>query len=210
MDNPAPPPLSGIPGRVAFDIDGVFGNMMELFIRLARELFQIDSIHYGDITRYYLYDCLDLEATIIDQLIEKISDYPYALEMKPFDQAVPVLSSYAQRYPLTFITARHKAEPITDWVLDRLSAVDPQRIRVIAAGQHHLKLEILQSLGFTYYVDDHLDTCHSLFRNEILPIVFEQPWNREPHPFPRVTNWQELGALLLTDSPEAHQQPERG
>jgi uncharacterized HAD superfamily protein len=210
MDNPAHLPLSRIPGRVAFDIDGVFGNMMELFIRLARELYQIDSIHYRDITHYYLYDCLDLEATIIDRLIEKISDYPYALEMNPFDQAVPVLSSYARRYPLTFITARHKAEPITEWVLGRLSEVDPQRIRVIATGQHHLKLENLQSLGFSYYVDDHLDTCYNLFRNEILPIVFEQPWNQEPHPFPRVTNWRELGALLLADSPEVHRQPERG
>ena len=91
-----------MPGRVAFDIDGVFGNVMELFIRLARELYQIDSIHYGDITRYYLYDCLDLDPKIIDRLIEKIVDYPDALEMNPFEQAVPVLSAYGQRYPLTF------------------------------------------------------------------------------------------------------------
>jgi uncharacterized protein len=188
--------LSRISGRVAFDIDGVFGNVMELFIRLARELYQIDSLRYGDITRYYLYDCLDLDAEIIDRLIEKIVDYPYALEMNPFDQAVPVLSAYAQRYPLTFITARQKAEPITEWVLSRLPDVDPQRIRVIATGQQHLKLEILQSLGFDYYVDDHLDTCHLLYQHEILPIVFEQPWNQEPHPFPKVANWRELGEML--------------
>ncbi|HSO72346.1 MAG TPA: haloacid dehalogenase, partial [Thermodesulfobacteriota bacterium] len=182
---------------VAFDIDGVFGNVMELFIRLAREIYQIDSIHYGDITRYYLYDCLDLDAKIIDRLIEKIVDYPYALEMNPFDQAVPVLSAYGQRYPLTFITARQKAEPVTDWVLGRLPDVDPQRIQVIATGQHHLKLDILQALGFAYYIDDHLDTCHLLYQHEILPIVFEQPWNQEPHPFPRVANWGELGKILL-------------
>jgi 5'(3')-deoxyribonucleotidase len=186
-----------VPGRVAFDVDGVFGNVMELFIRLARELYQIDSIQYGDITRYYLYDCLDLDSQIIDRLIEKIVDYPHALKMNPFEQAVPVLSAYGQRYPLTFITARQKAEPITDWVLGHLPDVDPCRIRVIATGQHQVKLKILQKMGFTYYIDDHLDTCHLLFQHAILPIVFEQPWNQEPHPFPRVANWRELGEILL-------------
>lgn len=195
--NNRPGPLSQVPGRVAFDIDGVFGNVMELFIRLARELYQIDSIHYEDITRYYLYDCLDLDAQIIDRLIEKIVDYPYALEMNPFEQAVPVLSAYSRRFPLTFITARNKAEPITDWVLSRLPDVDPRRIRVIATGQHHLKLNILQELDFTYYIDDHLDTCQLLFQHAIQPIVFEQPWNQEPHSFPKVSNWQELGKILL-------------
>jgi 5'(3')-deoxyribonucleotidase len=191
------PGLSRVPGRVAFDIDGVFGNVMELFIRLARDLYQIDSIHYGDITRYYLYDCLDLDSGIIDRLIEKIVDYPDALKMNPFEQAVPVLSAYGQRYPLTFITARQKAEPITDWVLGQLPDVDPLRIRVIATGEHQLKLKILQELGYPYYIDDHLDTCHLLFQHAILPIVFEQPWNQEPHPFPKVANWRELGEILL-------------
>jgi uncharacterized protein len=193
-------PLSQVPGQVAFDIDGVFGNVMELFIRLARELYQIDSLQYGDITQYYLYDCLDLEAQIIDRLIEKIVDYPNALKMIPFEQAVPVLSAYGRRYPLTFITARQKAEPITDWVHGQLPEVDPRRIRVIATGQHHLKLKVIQELGFTYYIDDHLDTCHLLFQHAIRPIVFEQPWNQEPHPFPKVANWRELGEILLVHS----------
>jgi hypothetical protein len=195
--NNRPQSLSQVPGRIAFDIDGVFGNVMELFIRLARELYQIETIHYEDITRYYLYDCLDLDSKIIDQLIEKIVDYPHALKMNPFEQAVPVLSAYGRRYPLTFITARQKVEPITDWVLGRLPEVDPSRIRVIATGQHHLKLNILQELGYPYYIDDHLDTCHLLCQHAIRPIVFEQPWNQEPHPFPKVANWQELGEILL-------------
>ena len=78
-------PLRQVPGRVAFDIDGVFGNIMELFIRLARDLYDIDSIRYEDLTEYYLYDCLPIEREVIDLIIEKVLDYPYALEMHPID-----------------------------------------------------------------------------------------------------------------------------
>ncbi|MCU0578232.1 MAG: haloacid dehalogenase [Desulfobacterota bacterium] len=191
---PAP---SAVSGHIAFDIDGVFGNVMALFIRLAREYYRIDSLRYEDITRYYLYDCLDLAPEIIDALIEKILDYPHALEMVPFDQAVPVLRRYGRIQPLTFITARTKAEPITDWVQRHLSDLAPERIRVIATGEHDRKLEVLRDLGFRYYVDDHLDTCHLLYRNDIIPIVYEQPWNQEPHPYLRVRGWEELGNLLF-------------
>lgn len=191
--------LSAIPGRLAFDIDGVFGNVMELFIRLARELYRIDSIRYEDITEYYLYDCLPIEPAIINQLIEKILDYPYALEMNPIDQSVPVLTQYAQKHPLTFITARDKAQPIRDWVTRTLNQVDPNQIQVIATGEHHLKLGVLKELGFHYYVDDHLDTCRLLYEHEITPIVFDQPWNQKEHPFYRVSNWGEIGNILLKD-----------
>jgi hypothetical protein len=186
-----------VSGRIAFDIDGVFGNVMALFIRLAREYYRIESLRYEDITRYYLYDCLDLAPEIIDELIEKILDYPHALEMVPFDEAVPVLRRYSRIQPLTFVTARTKAEPITDWVLRCLAGVDPERIRVIATGEHHRKLAVLRALGYRYYVDDHLETCHLLYRNHIIPIVYEQPWNQEPHPYPRVGGWEEIGKLLF-------------
>jgi 5'(3')-deoxyribonucleotidase len=30
----------------------------------------------------------------------------------------------------------------------------------------------------------------------IEPVLFKQPWNREPHPFVEVGNWDELEALI--------------
>jgi 5'(3')-deoxyribonucleotidase len=190
-------PLNQVPGQVAFDIDGVFGNMMELFIRLARQQYRIDSIRYEDITEYYLYDCLPMDRELIDQLIERISDYPHALEMNPFEDSVEILTHYAETYPLVFITARKKAEPIRDWVTQNLADVDPGNIRVISSQEHHLKLGILKDLGFPYYVDDHLDTCRLLSENEITPIVFDQPWNEGRHDYHRVANWQEIGKIIL-------------
>jgi uncharacterized protein len=190
-------PLNQVPGRVAFDIDGVFGNVMELFIRLARQRYCIDSIRYEDITEYFLYDCLPLEPGLIDRIIEEIADYPHALEMDPFEDSVEVLTRYAEKFPLVFITARKKAEPIRDWVIQTLSQVDPSHINVITSGEHHLKLGILTDLDIPYYVDDHLDTCRLLSENKITPIVFDQPWNAGRHGFHRVANWQEIGRILL-------------
>lgn len=190
-------PLSQVPGRVAFDIDGVFGNIMGLFLRLARELYHFDSLRYEEITEYYLYDCLPMDRNLIDHLIEKISDYPHALEMNPFEHSVEVLTRYGREYPLVFITARKKIEPIRDWVTQTLAEMDPGNIRVISSQEHHLKLGILKDLGFPYYVDDHLDTCRLLSENEITPIVFDQPWNERRHEFYRVADWQELGNILI-------------
>lgn len=190
-------PLRQVPGRVAFDIDGVFGNIMELFIRLARDLYDIDSIRYEDLTEYYLYDCLPIEREIIDLIIEKVLDYPYALEMHPIDHSVRVLTEYAEKHPLVFITARKKLDPIRDWVTRTLSQVDPQNIRVISSREHHLKLGILKDLGIPYYVDDHLDTCRLLSENRITPIVFDQPWNKGRHEYHRVADWREIGKILL-------------
>jgi uncharacterized protein len=190
-------PLNGVSGHVAFDIDGVFGNIMELFIRLARELYQIDFIRYEDITEYYLYDCLPIEREIIDRIIEKILDYPYALEMNPFDHSAGVLTAYAKKHPLVFITARKKTEPVWDWITRTLPEVDPGSIQVISSREHHLKLGILKNLGIPYYLDDHLDTCRLLSQNRITPIVFDQPWNKGRHSFHRVADWQEMGRILF-------------
>jgi uncharacterized HAD superfamily protein len=191
------PSLPFLSGQVAFDIDGVFGDVMGLFLRLARELYTINHLRYEDITEYYLYDCLPLDRELIDHLIEKVSDYPYALEMNPFDDSVEVLTRYAEKHPLVFITARKKLEPVRDWVMRSLSKVNPQAIEVISSQEHHLKLGILKDRGFSFYVDDHLDTCRLLSENDITPIVFDQPWNEGRHNHFRVANWRELSQVLL-------------
>ncbi len=30
----------------------------------------------------------------------------------------------------------------------------------------------------------------------ITPIVYTQPWNREPHPFMTVNNWEDIEAII--------------
>jgi hypothetical protein len=49
---------------------------------------------------------------------------------------------------------------------------------------------------FGVFVEDRLATCCLLEKNSIKPILFEQPWNRKPHPFPVVKSWDELSTLI--------------
>jgi len=45
-------------------------------------------------------------------------------------------------------------------------------------------------------VEDRLETCPLLERNGITPIVFEQPWNKKPHPYHVVRDWEDISLLI--------------
>jgi hypothetical protein len=47
-----------------------------------------------------------------------------------------------------------------------------------------------------YFVEDRLETCYLLKDASIIPILFDQPWNRKPSAFKRVKNWDEIAELI--------------
>jgi len=186
--------------RLAFDIDGVVADIMTTFLELARERYnQGHHLRYEHITTFFLEDCLDLPAWIIDELIRELIDRPHELPVAPFPHAVPVLTRLAQETPLLFVTARDRRRPIEHWLQRHLASVPPSSIRVLATGDPDAKIHYLQDHGIQYFVEDRLETCLQLAGHGITPIVFAQPWNRRPHPFPEVQGWPELGGLLFED-----------
>ncbi len=58
------------------------------------------------------------------------------------------------------------------------------------------KKDVLLDKKVAYFVEDRLETCFLLHDAGISPVVFKQPWNRKPHPFPEVGNWQELETMI--------------
>ena len=48
------------PGEIAFDIDGVVADTMEVFIALAHERYSLMHLRKEDISCYNLYTCLGL------------------------------------------------------------------------------------------------------------------------------------------------------
>jgi len=184
--------------RVAFDIDGVVADIMTTFLTLARERYnQGHHLRYEDITTFFLEDCLDLPPWIIATLIRELIDRPHELPVAPFPHAVPVLTRLARETPLLFVTARDRAEPITHWLERHLAPVPPEAIRVLATGDPDTKIHYLQDHAVEFFVEDRLETCWLLADAGITPIVFAQPWNRLPHPFPEVLGWPELAGLLF-------------
>jgi uncharacterized HAD superfamily protein len=186
--------------RLAFDIDGVVADIMTTFLDLVRERYnQGHHFRYEQITTFFLEDCLDLPSWIIDEVIRELIDRPHELPVAPFPHAVPVLTRLAQETPLLFVTARDRKRPIEHWLHRNLASVPPSAIRVLATGDPDTKIHCLQDHGIQYFVEDRLETCLQLADHGITPIVFAQPWNRLPHPFPEVHGWPELASLLFEE-----------
>ena len=184
------------PASVAFDIDGVVADTMTLFLDIAHQDFNVNGFAYEDITCYNLADCLEIEPKTIDAVVSRILDGNYTLPLKPIAGAPDVLSHLANRFgTVLFVTARPHMGPLADWINETLR-LDSAAIEIIATGTHEDKARILQQRRIKHFVDDRLETCFLLHTAGIQPILFQQPWNREPHPFVEVSSWTELKKLF--------------
>jgi len=187
------------PERIAFDIDGVVADTMEMFVRLAHERYSLMHLTKESISCYNLYDCLGLEKEVLDDLICLTLDDEHTLQIPPVPGAPEVLTELARHAPLLFVTARIWPESITEWLYLQLPEVSPDRITVIASGDPEGKLDILNELKIRFFVEDRVDTCRQLKKGGIQPFLFEQPWNRNEteEGFIRIENWTQLKEWVL-------------
>jgi 5'(3')-deoxyribonucleotidase len=184
------------PASVAFDIDGVVADTMTLFLDIARQRFDIDSMRYDDITCYNIADCLDIDAEVIDAIVTSILDGNYSAPLNPLPGAPEVLTQLGRNYgPLIFVTARPYVGPIRNWI-DQTLCLDPASVEIITTGSHEAKADILQKRKISYFIEDRLETCFMLQDAGVQPVLFKQPWNRVQHPFVEVGSWDELQAII--------------
>ncbi len=187
------------PASIAFDIDGVVANTMALFIDIARNSFNINSIGYEDITTYYLEDCIDIDKSIITEIINLLIDGGYSETLRPMDDAKEVLGRLSSlNHTVLFVTARPHLGPIADWITGILQ-LEPTSIEIIAAGSFEAKTDILLDKNISHFVDDRFETCLLLDEAGINPILFRQPWNRKSHSFIEVGSWKEIESLIDFD-----------
>ncbi|MHC1724613.1 MAG: haloacid dehalogenase [Syntrophobacteraceae bacterium] len=187
------------PSVIAFDIDGVVADTMDVFVRLAHERYGLVAMTKEDLCCYNLYECLDLEKEIIDDLICLTLDDEHTLQIPPVPGAPEVLTELSRVAPLRFVTARIWPESITEWLSQVLPGVPCQRIQVIASGAPEIKLHILNELGVRYFVEDRIETCRQLKKAGIQPFLFDQPWNRNQvaDGLIRIENWMQLKEWVL-------------
>jgi len=188
------------PHRLAFDIDGVVADTMSLFVRLAHDRYGLSYLTKEHMHCYDLHKCLDLEAEVINDLICLTLDDDNTLQIPPMPLAPDVLAELAEHTILRFVTARIWPESIIRWLHQILPDVDSERIQVIATGAPEAKLGILQDLQVRYFVEDRLETCEFLAQDGIIPLLYDQPWNRTPNEFLRFNNWQQLRRVLLPNN----------
>lgn len=185
------------PGSVAFDVDGVIADTMHLFLDIAREEFHINGVKYEDITCYMLNDCLDIEPEITNQIIDKILTGDYTPQLKPILDAPEVLGKLSTAYgPVLMVTARPFPGPIPEWI-EQVLNMEPDAVNLVTTGSFEAKAEVLLEHHIRFFVEDRLETCFLLKNAGIEPVLFKQPWNREPHPFREVATWQELESCFI-------------
>ena len=188
-------PMYISPDEIAFDIDGVFADTFRVFVHKAGEDYGY-HFSYEDITEYDFMNVLHMDEQISEEIIQTLLDYPLESGIRPLDGAVDVLTHLSSVGPLLFVTARPNKAPILRWILHQLPEVDKNSIHLEATNTHKEKLPILLENNVNYFVEDRLETCYFLEKASITPIVFKQPWNRKPHPFPVVESWDEIRAMI--------------
>lgn len=183
------------PRAIGFDVDGVVADTMHLFIEIARDDFGVE-IGYEEMTCYNLGQCLDVGEEVIEGVIHRLLDGTRDHGLHPVDGAGEVMRRLADCCnPVRFVTARPSPEYIQDWILTRLPLADHQ-VELVATGSFEAKTDVLLEKGIRWFVEDRLETCFLLEPAGIQPILFRQPWNREPHPFPEVGSWGELAEMI--------------
>ncbi|MDD3554478.1 MAG: haloacid dehalogenase [Deltaproteobacteria bacterium] len=179
-------------GKVGFDIDGVVADTMRAFIHIAREEYNIDTLHKGMITSYWLERCLPVPEEVVLRIVHQLVHEPLYVGLEPIQDAREALLAYAERSPLIFVTARPEQAPIHCWLQELLPELPEKRIQVIATGQHSAKALLLKDLGIETFIEDHLETCHQIHQAGIQAIVFNQPWNQGETPCRRLHSWQDF------------------
>lgn len=184
------------PSSVAFDIDGVVADTINLFLDIAREDFRITDIKYGDITSYMIEECLNVERKIIWDIFEQIESGKHSVPLNPIEGAPEVLERLVKMNgSILFVTARQESGPIGSW-LDSIIPEGNGNIDLVATGSFEAKIDILKNKEIRFFVEDRIETCFLLEEAGITPVLFTQPWNRIDHSFIEVSSWEELGGLM--------------
>ncbi|MFO7598802.1 MAG: haloacid dehalogenase [Candidatus Desulfacyla sp.] len=183
------------PAELAFDIDGVIADTFRAFVKAARDSYGLE-IEYEAITDYDFRKVIDIDDETSDAIIEQILEDPLGLGIAPVQGAVDVLRRLSCFGPLCFVTARTNRDAIMAWVRHTLQIENGGSIQLEATGTHENKLPVLLKHGIRYFVEDRLETCYLIQQSPVTPIVFDQPWNRQAHPFLSVGSWDEIRDMV--------------
>jgi uncharacterized protein len=182
--------------EIGFDFDGVIADTAAAFIELACSKHGHCGFNLQQITAFELETCLDLPRTLVSEIFTDILTDSLSTDLQPIEGALEGLSDFTRRGTVTIITARPLRQPVIDWLDRYLPTPVCRRLRVVATGDHDDKLRHIRHYGLRYFIDDRAETCRQLAREEIVPFVFRQPWNRDDHDLQTVADWREIRALV--------------
>lgn len=184
--------------NIAFDIDDVTVDTVGLFIEIAHQHQHAFNIRREDMTMFDLEKCLPLDPSITRKILENIQSGKYDFHLKLMPGAFKFLNKLARLFnSILFVTTRSHIQLIRS-ELCKLLSISTKQFEIVAAGSYEAKANVLASRGICWFVDDRLETCLSLKRSGITPILFKQPWNRGNHSFIEVSSWNEIESIYIS------------
>lgn len=160
--------------KIGLDLDGVLCNIIPQLNKAIRELLHIEP-------NWNSYN-----AGIDTEQFAAIHDYAitagYFADALPYPDVVEVLQSWAKDHEIYYLTARRSlrgryylsvmlAETTLEWV-----ALQHFPRGVIHFD--HEKATKCREIGFSFFVEDHLDTARTI--NPICPCyLVDRPWNQD-------------------------------
>lgn len=182
--------------EIGFDFDGVIADTADTFLRIAANKYGYKSFSKEDITNFELEDCINVPREIVDKIFTEILMDSLGTGLKPMQGAVETLSLFAHYSKVTIITARPIDQPVHDWLETYFQKPLLANIQVVATGDHDDKIRHIHANKIKYFVDDRVATCQSLIKEEICPIVYQQPWNEGRHNLTMVSNWNDISHMI--------------
>lgn len=190
-------PAMPIPvGELGFDFDGVIADTAEAFIRLACEEYGYCGFTPEHITAFELENCLDIPQVLVEKIFTTILTDSLATKLQALPGAVESLEQFTRSGTVTIITARPIQQPVFDWLDHHFAGSTREKLRVVATGDHNDKVRHIHRHGLKYFIDDRAETCIQLAREDIVPYVFNQPWNRNRHELQTVADWMDIRELV--------------
>ena len=184
--------------QIGFDFDGVIADTAETFVRIAADKYGYNSFSKEDITNFELEDCINIPREIVDKIFTEILMDSLGTGLQPITGAIETLSQFATHSKVTIITARPIDQPVHDWLECYLGKPLLTNIQVVATGDHDDKIRHIHANNIKYFVDDRVATCQSLVKEEICPIVYQQPWNEGRHNLTMVSDWNDISHMVNT------------
>jgi hypothetical protein len=173
--------------KIAFDLDGVLVNLMDVFERLLHERYgkavsptgnfhiTVEGVSDAEVTGL-LYECITMH--------DKLPPFPHAAEL--LKRVHEVTDDV-----VTIVTARPKVfASETFLLLDRICPV-PYRISMV---ESHTE-KIVHLRNFDAFVEDRRKTAFLLAEAGMTVYLLNRPYNRCPD-HPRIRKIDHLGELL--------------
>ena len=160
---------------LGFDFDAVL-------VRTDLKLCQLLSEKVGrvispeDITMYDLQACLpELSDIEIENVINDLVSIEHTFQIPPYSGSMNFLRWYGKHNKIHVITNRPNLEPVYIYLQHNLDRTTFDQVEI-----HYTKKKgmVARSLGIRYFIEDKIENIISLANCGIVPIIFEQNWNK--------------------------------